>query len=417
MPLTRFGRNFFIAFCAQFWFTIAATLWAQYSRWINFLGGDESAVGWIMGGGTALALLIRPWLAETISRFGAKRTWLFGMLLLAVTAVGNLFLGGLGAPLFLLQTASTVATAVIYAAGLTYVAEIAPPKDRTEMIGAFGVAGFAGVLIGPSLTDFVLNGHDRSRENFVWMFVGATAVLAVAILLVANLRQPPRLTRTSPFGVDHFFRDLRRYWPGAVVWVNFVFGVCMIVPFRFLSRFVDAAHLESFGLGNFFVVYAGVGIVVRLSMRDWPERWGLATTVFCAMIGYGIGLATFPWADSGHAWRLMIPAFICGLCHAVWFHSLIALTIAPFPADKRGDGAVLALMMQDLGHVVSMPILGQLADVHFRYLFFAASATCFVFAFYFGWSKLHARRRRLIEAQEHAAFESPVAVESMPVPS
>jgi MFS family permease len=415
--LTRFGRNFFIAFCAQFWFTIAATLWAQYSRWINFLGGDETAVGWIMGGGTALALLVRPWLAETINRLGARRTWLFGMLLLGVTAVGNLLLHDLGAPLFLLQTASTVATAVIYAAGLTYVAEIAPPKDRTEMIGAFGVAGFAGVLIGPSLTDIVLNGQDRTRANFVWMFVGATAVLAIAVLHVACLREAPKEPRTSPFGAKHFFRDIRRHWPGAVVWVNFVFGVCMIVPFRFLSRYIDAAHLESVGLGSFFLVYAGVGIVVRLSMRDWPERWGLANTVFGAMIGYGIGLGTFPAADSRHAWLILLPAVICGTCHAVWFHSMIALTIAPFPADKRGDGAVLALMMQDLGHVVSMPILGRLADVHFRYLFLAASATCFLIAAYFGWSKLHERRRRRQAESEHAAFGSPVAVESMPVPN
>jgi len=415
--LTRFGRDFFIAFCAQFWFTIAATLWAQYSRWINFLGGDETAVGWIMGGGTALALLIRPWLAETINRLGAKRTWLSGMLLLGVTAVGNLLLDRLGVPLFLLQAASTVATAIIYAAGLTYVAEIAPAEDRTEMIGAFGVAGFAGVLIGPSLTDFVINGPTRTRVNFVWMFTGAAVVLAIAILLVSRLREAPRVRSKNPFGVDHFVADLRRYWPGAVVWVNFLFGICMIVPFRFLSRYVDAAHLESFGLGNFFVVYAGVGICVRLSMRDWPERWGLANTVFAAMIGYGVGLASFTMADHEHPWRLLIPAMICGTCHAVWFHSLIALTIAPFPADKRGDGAVLALMMQDLGQVVSMPILGRLADVHFRYLFIAASASCFVFAAYFGWSKLHSRRRRMQEASEHAAYESPVAIESMPVPN
>jgi len=415
--LTRFGRDFFLAFCAQFWFTIAATLWAQYSRWINFLGGDDSDVGWIMGGATGLALVCRPWLAETINRLGAKRTWLIGMLLLGATAVGNLALDRLGAPLFLLQTASTVAMAVIYAAGITYVAEIAPSENRTEMIGAFGVAGFAGVLIGPSLTDFVLGGPERARHQFVTMFVGAVVVLAVAIFLVSRVREAPRKPRDNPFGVNHFFRDIRRFWPGAIVWVNFVFGVCMVVPFRFLSRYVDAAHLESVGLGAFFIVYAGVGIVVRLGMRDWPERWGLPVTVFCALVGYGAGLCTFLFVDSSRAWLMLIPATICGACHAVMFHSMIAITIAPFPADKRGDGTVLALMMQDLAHLVSMPILGRLADFNFRYLFIATAAACFICASYFAWSKLSARKRRLIDAQEREAFESSDGVESMPSPN
>jgi hypothetical protein len=47
----------------------------------------------------------------------------------------------------------------------------------------------------------------------------------------------------------------------------------------------------------------------------------------------------------------------------------------------------------------------------------ASAATCFICAAYFGWSSLRARRRRLIEAAEHEAFESPVAVESMPSPN
>ena len=41
------------------------------------------------------------------------------------------------------------------------------------------------------------------------------AVLAIAMLLVSQLREAPRFRSRNPFGVHHFFRDLRRYWPGA----------------------------------------------------------------------------------------------------------------------------------------------------------------------------------------------------------
>jgi MFS family permease len=385
----KYGRDFTLAFLAQFWFTIAATMWVQYARWIHFLGGDERDVGWIMGVGVGVALMLRPWLAEVISRFGSKRSWVAGMLLLAASALGNVFIVDLGLSIYVLQAISTAALAACYASGLTYVTDIAEPSKRTRMIGAFGVAGFCGVLVGPWLGDLVLGDWTdglirRSRMSFVYLFVGTAFVLMLSIVLAIKAREPRQHRVKGSLQLMAFFRTLRSHWPGAVVWVNFAFGICMTVPFRFLPRFIDEWHLGDFGLRGFFLVYAGVGILVRATMRDWPERWGLKVTIVSALLLFAAGLMIFPLIDSRHVWVLAIPAFICGTAHAVVFHCMVSLTVDPFPPERRGSGTVLALMMQDIAQVICMPVLGMLADRDFIYLFWAVAASSVVSAIYFG---------------------------------
>jgi MFS family permease len=388
----RYGRDFALAFLAQFWFTIAATLWAQYARWVHFLGGDESDVGWIVGVGVAFALAVRPWLAEFINRIGARRAWLIGLGLLAASALANLGLTRIGPAIYFLQAVSTLALAICYASGLLYVAEIAPPEKRTEMIGAFGVAGFAGVLVGPYLGDLALGGVERDGGAFVRMFVGANAMLALAIFLVWRLHDPAVDRAPGSLRPSAFLQTLKRHWPGAVVWVNAAFGVCMAVPFRFLARYIDSVQLTAVGVGGFFLIYATVGIVVRLSMRDRPERWGLKPVIVASLAAFAGGLLAFPFVSPQRPWLIVVPAVVCGAAHAFMFHCMIALTLAPFPPEKRGSGTVLALMMQDLGQVIGMPILGVLADRDFNLLFVAAAGTAATTACYFGFAGRNSRR-------------------------
>jgi MFS family permease len=384
--LRYYGRDFALAFAAQFWFTIAATIWAHYMRWIQFLQGTEKDVGWIIGGGAAAALLFRPWIAHSIDRFGSRVMWGVGMTVMSAAALANLALSRIELSIYLFQAAALVGMAIVYAAGLTYITQIAPAERRTEMIGAFGVAGFAGVLIGPYLGDLVLGGPERSRDRFVGLFLGIAAANALGCALVYLLSHPPVLRRSGSTDFKEFARTLRRHWPGGIVWVNFMFGVCMAIPFRLLSGYIDVAGLGEVGIGGFFLAYAGVGILVRLTMRDLPERMGLSTTVLFALVLFAAGAFCFTLVDRAHPYWLFVPAVLCGVAHAVMFHSMVALTIATFPNESRGTGTVLALMMQDLGLMVGLPTLGQLAFRSFNYVFLAVGAGCLMTAAVYAWT-------------------------------
>ncbi|HVJ79849.1 MAG TPA: MFS transporter [Planctomycetia bacterium] len=403
--MTAYGRDFALAFAAQFWFTLAATFWTHYARWIGFLGGNEWDVGIIMGGGTAVALLIRPWLAHSINRFGSRRMWLVGHGFFAAAALANCGLYSLGAGIYLAQPVAVIGLALVYAAGLTYITEISPPERRTAMMGSFGAAGFAGVLVGPYLGELLLGGPARGRGEFMQLFAGLAAMLTVASALVVLMREPKIDRPAEAFNLRRFAASLKAHWPGPIVWVNFAFGFMMAVPFRLLARYIDHEHLSAVGVGGFFLFYAGIGIVIRLRMGDWPERRGLSFTVALALALFAVGMESFTLVSEIRPWLLAVPALICGTAHAIMFHSMVALTIRPFPAERRGTGTVLALMMQDLGSVTGLPLLGFLATRNFHWVFHVSAAFAAAAAVFYS----YASARDSTSAREPAVAEEPGA--------
>ncbi|MGI9472764.1 MAG: hypothetical protein ACR2NZ_14595, partial [Rubripirellula sp.] len=99
-----YDRNFWLAFVSQTCFVCANTLMAHYSRWIEFLGGDLSQVGLIMGVSALLGLVLRPWMAQWINRLGARVMWACGYALFALSSLTNLFLDGIGMEIFIVRS-------------------------------------------------------------------------------------------------------------------------------------------------------------------------------------------------------------------------------------------------------------------------------------------------------------------------
>ena len=65
-----YDRSFAVALVSQMGFVLANTLMAHYARWIAFLGGGVRDVGWIMGAGSIVGLLLRPWTGQWITLLG-----------------------------------------------------------------------------------------------------------------------------------------------------------------------------------------------------------------------------------------------------------------------------------------------------------------------------------------------------------
>lgn len=366
VPDVLYDRNFLLALTSQTCFVIANTLMTHYSRWIEFLGGDLTKIGWVMGVGAAAGLFLRPWMALVIDRLGAKSCWGIGYAVFAISALGNLFIDDVGYLIYGIRAANVLGAAIVFASGLTYISQLAPDNRRTEAIGILGVGGFLGMLVGPFLGDFLLGEITvRSRENFASMFwVAAIANLVPASLLV-TLRSSADRSKKSSLKVSEFLNTLRKHWPGSIVFVDLAFGVCMAGPFVFVASFIDDAPLALPGvseLGFFFWCYAGAGITTRVTLRRLPDRVGARPVLLAGMLINSLGLFCFCFVGMATPWLIAIPALLTGLGHGLMFHTMTSLTIQPFPLAVRGTGSALALMMLDLGMFVGAPILGWIGD-------------------------------------------------------
>jgi MFS family permease len=379
-----YDRNFLIAFVSQTCFVISNTLMAHYARWIEFLGGDLRQVGSIMGAGALLGLILRPWMAQWINRIGARAMWGIGYAAFGCAAMANLWLYDLGWMIYVVRSSLFVGTAIVFTSGLTYISQTAPDHRRTEAIGIFGIGGFFGMLVGPLLGDIFL--ADRERGNFVTLFVVATLANVLPAIGLYFLRPTESEgTRTnSSVRLAEFLSLTRRHWPGMILLVDFAFGVCMSAPFIFLASFIDSANLQKEGvsvIGLFFMCYAGLGIIVRLSSRRLPDRIGSRKVLLAGMFFMTIGMCCFGLVDAQHAWLIVIPAVLSGTGHSLMFHTMVSLTLETFPRAVRGTGSALALIMLDLGTLLGAPILGLIGEYFgFGVLFGSIGVFCLVCA-------------------------------------
>ncbi len=374
-----YDGNLVIALASQTSFVIANTLMAHYARWVEFLGGDLSQVGWIMGAGAAASLFLRPWIALWINRIGAKASLGIGYAVFSCAAFTNLALDDLGPLIFIARGANVLGAAIVFASSLTYISQIAPERRRTEAIGILGVGGFVGMLIGPVLGDFFLGGELRSRADFVNLFVVAGLANIFSVVLLCCLRAPTAYNTQKSLRISDFVGTIRAFWPGSILLVDMTFGVCMTVPFVFVASFIDDAPLRMAGIseiGFYFWFYAGAGIFFRLLLRRLPERIGARRVLMFGLLVMSAGMFSFSIVSESRPWLILIPALLTGVGHSLMFHTMTSLTIEGFPHAVRGTGSALALMMLDLGTFVGAPMLGLIGE-HWGYSALFACIGCF----------------------------------------
>ncbi|RMF44810.1 MAG: MFS transporter [Planctomycetota bacterium] len=319
-------------------------------------------------------------MAQWIDRVGAKRMWGLGFVIFSAASLANLGLDGLGPAIYLLRCSILLGAALVFASSLCYVSQIAPPSRRTEAIGLLGVGGFLGMLVGPLLGDLFLGTGQRSREDFAALFIAAAVANLVPLLLLTKLRSPEMDGPVRSVRLTDFIRTVWRYWPGAILLVDFAFGVAMTCPLIFLASFIDQAPLQMGNLsmlGVFFTCYAGWAIALRIGMRRWPEVYGPRPVLIGGMLFMALAMFAFLLVDASRPWLLLLPAVLGGTGHALTFHTMTSLTLDPFPPQYRGTASALALMMLDMGTFVGAPVLGKLGQVAgFNSLFAAVGVTC-----------------------------------------
>tara|TARA_B000000557_G_scaffold227503_1_gene198526 strand:+ start:752 stop:1996 length:1245 start_codon:yes stop_codon:yes gene_type:complete len=395
-----YDRNFFLAMASQICFVVANSLLAHYARWIEHLGGDLTDVGYINGAGAILGIIIRPWLGQWINQFGAKTLWMAGYFLFAISSLSNLLLVEIGLPIYVARSGLVAGAAVVFSSGLAYITQVAPDNRRAEAIGILGAGGFIGMLLGPYLGDWLLGpkleGISRDRSVFIALFITATVTNIVPTIFVLFLKSPKTKSVKSANSISDFFSTVGRYWPGAIVGVLFVFGICVTVPFVFLASFIDETPLVIGGysvMGIFFLCYAGWGFALRVILRRLPDQIGSRKVLLIGFVFMTVGMFSYGLVNETQASVIIAPALMTGTGHSLMYHSMTSLAIEPFPREYRGTGSALLSMVIDLGILMGATVLGIIGEhFGFTWLFLTIGVACGLSATHYAFSRSRSSR-------------------------
>lgn len=318
-------------------------------------GGSEGDIGLVMGAFALASALCRPWISEMIDRFGRKRCYTLGCLILAVMPLSYLaFDGDLARfylPLLAARVVHGIGLALCFTAVFTYIVDIIPPQRLNEGIGIFGISGLVGLALGPVIAEGVLQ-----RFGFNAFFVTTAGLATIGLLVHLPLRDTfsPAPSGQSP----SFFALLGRKKLLEVASLSFLFGFGLAASGNFVAPMAEAKGLVFVSL--YYLCYSTTAILVRVVGGRMADRLGERRILPPALLITAGGLFLLPTVES--LWTLALAGLLAGGGHGLLFPTLNSLAVRGEPSEVRGKVTGIFTGGIDSGSFMGALALGYIGE-------------------------------------------------------
>src|SRR6187551_3444575 len=137
-------------------------------------GASASQIGAVMASFGVASLVTIPLIAPIVKRLDCRRTMILGTFLLGAAAFGFTFIHSAGALAAVLRGVQGISWSLTFAAGMSLVADVAPPVRLGQGIGLYGAVALATSALGPAVAE-PLATRFGARSLFVLSAVVALA--------------------------------------------------------------------------------------------------------------------------------------------------------------------------------------------------------------------------------------------------
>lgn len=340
--------------------------------YLQALGANDAALGWVTAVTTISALLIRPFCGAILDRFGRKGIFLAGIIFMGLTSITFEFIPFIGA-ILALRFIHGLAWGITSTASQTIASDIIPPKRFGEGMGLFALSASFALAIAPgvSLELFDANGLTP-------VIVIAVGTLAIAFFLARFLRYQPIKKATGISFKGMIERD--SILPSVIV---FFLTACYGALVTFL-----AIHAAAQGVGNiglFFTAYAIAVAVSRPLLGRIVDRRGYAILLLPGLALMVLALVLLSQANSTLLFILV--ALLYGSGFAACHSTLQTMAVASVAPERRGAANATFLIGFDsgigVGSIISGLLVGALgyAGMYLVFGIMPLIAACIFLAF------------------------------------
>lgn len=356
--------------------------------------GAGHLIGWIVALFTVGAFLSRFVSGRLADLAGRKPVMLFGTAVatcsgFAYVAVGQLDNVAFAVSGFLVvRLLHGMSTGFRPTGTSAFLTDLVPVQRRGEALGYLGVAGNAGMALGPALGSWLAVdfGYDA-------MFL-ASSVLGILSYLMTQ-----RLPETLPNPRPVEWADLNVFQGGTLepaAWPASLFLLPVAIAFgTFLTVTPDLVEGLGFvykGSFNTVVVVASIGM--RLVAGKASDRYGRPQLLLVGAVLLTLGMALFSWSTSVP--MLLAAGVVYGMSVGINMPAIFAWTIDLAPEGKAATALGTMLMALEVGIGVGAFVSGTwyASSPTVLLSLYAGCAGCGVVGalFLVWWMRIHNRR-------------------------
>jgi DHA1 family multidrug resistance protein-like MFS transporter len=255
---------------------------------------------------------------------------------------------------------------------MAYVADLSPPENLGSSYGAYTLAIYAGMSLGPGLGGWLADWLGF-RLLFVIAAVLVGLVFLMAVVFLPSSRRLPHLASAASQSTTSW-RQLLRHRPLLACWLITLGGCFGLGAFvTFAPLYMKEQNLSVRDIGLVFAIQAAVNALSRIPFGRLSDRLGRRWLQ--AMVGFlflGASLAAFGLATTLAGFLLASTAM--GLAMSLGFTPVGALIAEVVPPTDRGlamggyntciyigmmiSSALMGVVIGWLGYPISYALMG-----------------------------------------------------------
>ncbi|MFZ7131813.1 MAG: MFS transporter [Eubacteriales bacterium] len=313
------------------------------------LGAAQSNIGYLLGGYSLAALLIRPFSGYAYDFLGRKKVYAITMGLFAIVSFFYPLMST-----FLLLVALRSFHGLIFGFTSTgmgaIVGDIVPSERRGEGIGYFGLAQTLSMALGPSLALLVMG-----ENNYLRLFLTVAALTVVAFLFSTMLSLPPQPLPNRTV-------NLKTLLEKRVFGISCLHMMTGIVNGGIMSYIIIYSQEIGIINGGLYFLMNGIGVTLtRLFAGRLLDKYGPRYILSFGFIGYSLGLVILSLSDG--LVLFLAAAFWIGLGNGIIMPSLQTMSINIVEPESRGVASTTFYAFTDIGIGGGSIFLGLLSGI------------------------------------------------------
>jgi MFS family permease len=337
-----------------FWISIAILL-PTLPAYLDAIGINQQQIGLIIGAFAIGLLATRPIVGKLVDIRGRKVVLLIGTAVVAIAPLG--YLAFTSIPLLMVVRAfHGVSIAAFTTAYSALVVDLAPPKQRGEIIGLMSLTNPVGVALGPAIGGYLQVMGMYNAIFWVSIVCGAISLIAASQLHNARIKIDPE--QIEPVISISTWKILTNPALGIPALVLLLIGFPFGAIHTFVPLYIQTLNVD-FNPGLFYTIAALASFSARSVIGTRSDRYGRGIFIAGSLCCYTAGVACLATANSQMS--LIFGAMLEGLGSGTLMPMTVALISDRSLPQQRGQVLSICITGLDLGIAIAAPVFGMIA--------------------------------------------------------